>query len=275
MTEEGNWPDLAEYYEHLEIHRIFQATGFEIDKTLTYPELVNSFLIQRSLTRGKPIVGATVHRHYDRLLRIWSNAKFLHIVRDPRDVAPSCVGMGWAGNVWSGVDRWIEAEELWEQVSSSIPSENKLEFSYSDLIENNQEILNQICEFVGVSYDEKMLTYPENTAYSLPDPKLVSQWRKKLSDREVQLIESKVGDLLERRGFQPSGLTPREPNFFEALLLKSRGASYLFRCRVEVFGLRLVLTEMLSRKLNLKALHRRQRLKMQAIQQTRIKKSLT
>jgi hypothetical protein len=275
MPKEGNWPDLQRYYEHLEIHRIFQATGFEIDETLTYPELVNSFLIQRSVTREKPIVGATVHRHYDRLLKIWPNAKFLHIVRDPRDVAPSCIGMGWAGNVWSGVDRWIEAEKLWEQVSASIPPENKLEFSYGDLIENNQETLNRICEFIGVPYDEKMLTYPENTDYSLPNPNLVSQWTKKLSDREVQLIEGKVGNLLEQRGFKSSGLPPKQPGFFELLSLKVQEKWYITSRRIRVFGLPLLLAETLTRKLNLKDLHKRQRLKMNAIQQTRIKKSLT
>jgi hypothetical protein len=61
-----------------------------------------------------------VHRHYDRLLRLWPEARFIHLVRDPRDVASSCIGMGWAGNVWTGVTRWIEAERLWDEVRGDL-----------------------------------------------------------------------------------------------------------------------------------------------------------
>jgi hypothetical protein len=171
MPPETGWPNLEDYYDWLSTHRIFQATGFKIDPSLSYLELVNSFLTQRLETRNKPIVGATVHRHFDRLLRIWPDAKFLHIVRDPRDVAYSCIGMGWAGNVWYGVEKWIDAEQVWEDFSRHLPDEHKLEFTYTDLITRNQETLTRLCNFIGVDFDEKMLTYPDYTDYSLPDPK--------------------------------------------------------------------------------------------------------
>lgn len=275
MPSQGGWPDLHSYYEWLGIHRIFQATKFEVDPSLSYPELVNSFLIQRLVTRQKPIVGATVHRHYDRLLKLWPQAKFLHIVRDPRDVAPSCIGMGWAGNVWHGVDRWVEAEELWSQVSPSIAPENKFEFHYNELIQNNQEVLTKICEFIGVSYDQKMLTYPENTAYSLPDPKLVSQWTEKLSNKEVQLIEAKAIDLLKERGFKPSGLPIKKPGYLQSLCFEVQNWSYKLNNRIKVCGLPLVLSEFTTRKLGIKSLNRKLVLQMNAIGQSRIKKSLT
>jgi hypothetical protein len=28
--------------------------------------------------------------------------------------------MGWAGNVWTGVTRWIEAERLWDEVRGDL-----------------------------------------------------------------------------------------------------------------------------------------------------------
>ena len=103
MPESGGWPDLAAYREFLLTNRIFRlGHGFEIDPNLSYPELVNSFLEQLQRRTGKPIVGALVHRHFDRLLRIWPDARFIHLIRDGRDVARSCIGMGWAGSVWTG-----------------------------------------------------------------------------------------------------------------------------------------------------------------------------
>ena len=99
ITKEGEYPDLKQYYEWLETHRIFQARNFKIDPTLNYVELVNSFLLQQKEKDTKELIGATVHRHFDRLLKIWSDARFIHLIRDGRDVARSCIGMGWSGNV--------------------------------------------------------------------------------------------------------------------------------------------------------------------------------
>jgi len=149
ISQSGDWPNLDEYYEWLASHRIFLATGFEIDRSLTYPQLVNSFLVQKRDLEHKPIVGATVHRHFDRLLRIWPDARFIHLLRDGRDVARSCIGMGWAGNVWTGVGRWIEAECLWEQLSQIIPAERKIEVTYETLISEPVNTLTRLCEFIG------------------------------------------------------------------------------------------------------------------------------
>ena len=61
----------------------------------------------------------------DRLTRIWPDARFIHLVRDPRDVARSVIPMGWAGNTWVGVERWMEAERLWDRVRSSLPNSSR------------------------------------------------------------------------------------------------------------------------------------------------------
>jgi len=65
---------------------------------------VNSFLVQKRELESKQFVGATVHRKFDKLLMIWPDAKFIHVVRDPRDVARSVVKMGRVGHVYYGAD---------------------------------------------------------------------------------------------------------------------------------------------------------------------------
>ena len=57
-----------------------------IDCSLSYPGLPNRFFQQRKDTFDKPLIGATVHYHVNRLLTTWPDAKFIHIVRDPRGV---------------------------------------------------------------------------------------------------------------------------------------------------------------------------------------------
>jgi hypothetical protein len=98
----GEYPDLKDYYQYLETHRIFQMRPFKIDKSLSYPALVQSFLIQKQAETGKPIIGATVHHNFSHLLQLWPEARFIHLLRDGRDVARSVKEMGWTGLPYFG-----------------------------------------------------------------------------------------------------------------------------------------------------------------------------
>jgi hypothetical protein len=196
ITPEGMYPNLEAYYQWLETHRIFRATNFIIDRSLDYPQLVNSFLSQKRHRGGKLLIGATVHRHLDRILKIWSNARFIHLVRNGRDVTRSCVGMGWAGNVWTGVELWREVESLWTQLEQQIAEERKLNVVYEELISNPVKILQQVCDFIGVDYDEAMLNYHQTTTYDFPDPKFIGQRQRKMSKTEIQLVESRISEIL-------------------------------------------------------------------------------
>ena len=251
ISESGELPQLDEYYQWLETNGIFQDSGFTIDRSLSYSQLVNSFLVQKRDHAGKPIVGAAVHRHFDRLLQIWPHARFIHLVRDGRDVARSSIGMGWAGNVWTGLERWIDAEKIWTQINSIIPAERQIEVKYETLICEPIETLKKICEFIGTSYDPAMFGYTETTRYDLPDPKLIQQWRRKLSDYEIQLVESRIGTMLQERGYELSGLPHLTvtPVMEQQLKLQDWWARVQFR--LQRYGLALFLADYLSRKLNL------------------------
>jgi hypothetical protein len=266
LVDEDLWPDLDSYYEWLKVHRIFQASKFEIDKELNYPSLINSFLCQLRDRTEKPLVGATVHRHFDQLLRIWPDARFIHILRDGRDVARSCIGMGWAGNVWTGVENWIEAEQLWDHFKLSLTPNRYVEVTYESLIAQPQATLTGICEFIGVPYDEAMLSYNENTTYDKPDPHLIAQWKRKLSDWEIQLVESRIDSMLVDRGYELSGLPPiKVTNLMERKLkLQSWYARAMFR--YNRFGPKLFLADYLSRKMRLKSWQTNIRLQMNQIE---------
>ena len=266
-----SWPQLDVYYDWLETHRIFQATNFEIDRDLNYPQLVNSFLIQKQIREGKPLVGATVHRHFDRLLKIWPNAKFIHIMRDGRDVARSCIGMGWAGNVWTGIERWIEAENLWTNLSQKLSAHQKIEVTYESLISHPQSVLKALRNFLEIPFKPQMLTYDKTTSYDLPDAKLIYQWKRKLSSKEIQLIESRIGNMLAERNYELSDLPTIEVTPVMVQKLKLQDKFKRIEFRIKRFGLPLFLADNLSRRLQLHSWQKNIKLKINEVQKSHLK----
>lgn len=267
----ADWPAAADYVRSLETHRIFRAARYEIDPTLAYPDLVRSFLEQRRARAGKAFVGATVHRHLDRLLRIWPDARFLHLARDPRDVARSCIGMGWAGNVWTGVERWIEAETLWARLSVLLEKDRFLELRYEKLIVRPEEELGRICDFLGLRWSAEMLEYGARSSYERPDPTLVEQWRRTLSTREIQLVEARTGELLEAVGYTGSGLPAIRVGPLARVHLRAQDRVARARFAWRVFGWRLRLADILSRRLRLRAWQRSVALRKNEVISNRIR----
>ena len=246
-----NWPPLEDYYKHLLKDRIFMDSGHKIDRSLDYVGLVKSFLPNMKTDFESAIIGATCHRGFEKLLLIWPEARFIHISRDPRDVARSNIGMGWAGNVWHGIERWIDSEKSWESLVNKLSSDDYFELHYEDLVANPGYVLTEICHFLGVNYHANMLNYHQNSTYLPPDRNLIYQWEKKLAKREIQLIEHRVDDLLRKCGYQKSEFPGINPNFIERSYLSIQNYVYKKKFRIKKFGAFLVICNYCGRKLSL------------------------
>lgn len=273
MGAAGEFPDLQVYYDWLATHRIFQSRGFIIDTNLSYRELLESFLNQQRDRHQKPIVGAIVHRNFDRLLHLWPAARFIHVVRDPRDVVQDVLAMGWSGNAWMGGERWQAAEQLWEKLAAQVPRDRQLNLRYEDLMEDHPAVLEKLATFVGVDYDPAMLTYPNYTDYTLPDPHQVKLWPTVLTPQAVQHIEARVSNLLTQRGYELSDLPRLQLRRRDRVYLKIQSRLARARFRLHRYGWRLFVIENLTRKLRLKTWHRPLQYELNAIDRRYLKKS--
>lgn len=207
VGDDGTRPNLPNYVDWLRTVRNFNNTGLQIDKSLSsYDELIHSFLRQKQANKAN--IGATVHRHLLRLRYLFSDAYYLHLLRDPRDVALSNVAMGWAGNAYHGVNRWIEIEREWDQLVKTLPRSRWIEVHYEELVVKPVAVLQRICDWIGEAYDPAMLDYPLRSTYGAPHAGTVRRWRKQLNPVLTRLLETKIGHLLESRGYERSGLPP-------------------------------------------------------------------
>lgn len=271
VPEAEGWPDLEGFGHHLARSRVFRDHGYRIDPSLSYPELVDDFLRQKRGRDGATHVGATVHRNFDRLGRIWPDARYVHIVRDPRDVARSCIGMGWAGNVWTGSAEWVRIERLWDRIREGLGPDRFVEVRSEDLMHDPPSSLARVCSLFGLEYDPAMLSYSEDSTYGPPDPSLCYQWRRKLSEREIRLVEARVGPLLTDRGFEPSGLPPLEVSTAMELALRLQDKRSRIGHRLRTLGPRLYAEDVVARRVGSRSWRDRVRSRINEVERALLK----
>ena len=189
-----------------------------------------------------------LHRHPDRLLDLYPNLRIIHMVRDPRDVARSSIGMGWAGTVYHGADHWIETERQWQAIAHRVTSEQVLVVRYEDIIRETEKTLSAICNFCGLTFEPEMLDYENRTTYSKPDVSLTEQWRTKQTADELSLTEFKLGTFLQKAGYAPSGHIPRAPTLTEHVGLVLKNKRSIWAHRIGRYGLRDPLLVSIGRK---------------------------
>ncbi len=263
LGDDGSFPDTASYARWLSTNRIFLAKNLKIDKRLSCEALIKSFVDQ--LRREDAVLSMNLHRHFHRARAVFPNARYIHLLRDPRDVAMSCLRMGWGGHVYHTVDIWRDAELSWERLRSSLADDQFIEIGYERLVEDIPGVLGSICTFLGVPYSERMLDYSTRSTYGPPDRKLSYQWKKSYSKEELQLVEGKVGRMLVDRGYELSGYPVRIPGPLQAGELYLTGKWRRSRYQIEAYGMPLYISTLLANRLGMKAWQERCRMRKNAI----------
>ena len=240
-------PDLARYLHDISFNRVFRNLGFKPKPELGHAGMIADMVAQ--LQRPGKILSINIHRNFSRIPAIFPAARFIHLVRDPRDVARSAIGMGWAGNAYQGVEHWSQSERDFETLAAQVPSVRILEMRNEALIADPVGELSRLCAFFGVPYDGAMLSYPSTTTYAAPDPSLVHQWRRELSPREIGLVEGRIGRMLTDRGYEPSGHPPIRPGVAGRLALGAAHRWNRWRLMAKRQGLLLLLADIITRRL--------------------------
>jgi hypothetical protein len=187
--------------------------------------------------RGRDWTVLMVHRDLDRVLDVLPGIPVIHMLRDPRDVARSSIGMGWAGNVFHGVGHWLKTEDSWTAAAPRLRNARQMELRYESLVSQPEAEIARICAFLDVDFDPEMLTYDRRSTYSRPDRRMIEQWRRKLSAQDIGLIEGRLGTRLTERGYAPSGHPAVLPSPVDRLALAAGNKAGIWGRRIRDFGI--------------------------------------
>ena len=210
----------------------FKRLGLTIPPSLPLSGIAHALIDQVAATSpGAAVVGVTLQRHFDRVLWLWPDARFIHLVRDGRDVAYATVLARKAGDLWHGIADWVESEILWDRMSHKLPAERQITVKYENLAGETDHELRRLCEFLGVPFAPDMLQAPLTRRDEL------GRWRK-ADTAELSAAEHRAARWLLQNGYFLSG-TVRPPSIFRRVGLKLKDRFAVANSRRELLGTKL------------------------------------
>jgi hypothetical protein len=170
-----------------------------------------------------------------RIGRFLPEARFIHLIRDGRDVAlsQSARAINPQPPPADQAARWVKRIRKSREQAQALKGVRYVEARYEDLVRDPEPTLRRVCELCDLEWDPGMLTYHERASERLaemagelraegeharqeagyrianhapttrpPDPSKLDKWRREMSPEEVAAYESVAADLLAELGYE-------------------------------------------------------------------------
>jgi Sulfotransferase family len=222
-------------FADLRIGREELESLLEGGEPLSYSSFVSGIFDLYGKAQGKRLVGEKSPgyvRYLRTLHHLWPEAKFVHLIRDGRDVCLSVMNWKKAGRTAGRYAPWAEdpistAALWWEwhvrlgrEAGASLGPVLYHEIRYESLLAQPEDECRALCAFLGIPYDGAMLRYHEGRtrhepgldakAAWLPITSGLRDWRSEIPAEDLERFEAIVGDLLSELGYPRAFPHPRE-----------------------------------------------------------------
>ena len=152
----------------------------------------------------------TYNKHVSTLKKFLPNAKFIHIVRDVRDVCLSA-RKAWKSNLFQYAQVWYNDIKRCLKHFKDLDSSDYIEILYEDLITEPAEVMKQCFSFIGLGFSSEYLQLKkslEPTGHAKDQDVIVKgnfgYYKKELSMEQIRRIESLTWPVLENYGYEYS-----------------------------------------------------------------------
>lgn len=187
---------------------------------LDYPDAVRRVFGFYAARQGKPRYGDKMPAYVLRmpaLAELFPEARFVHIIRDGRDVALSTMAIPGRREdaVRLGLE-WEHRVDEGQRAGRNLGPARYREVRYEALIDDPAVNVAGLCEFLDLAYEPEMLRFferPDGTPGKvLTNPRHLrlaeplsagsQTWRADMPDADVQRFEAVAGDLLVELGYE-------------------------------------------------------------------------
>jgi sulfotransferase family protein len=152
------------------------------------------------------------------LHELWPDARFVHLIRDGRDVALSYLSLLWGPDtVWAAARKWRRDVGAGIRDGQPLGTSRYLEVRYEDLVADPKDVLVAICGFAALRFDEAMLDpdarrdHPTlapdggRTFHARAEEEVTAgarDWRTQMAPDAVRRFEAVAGPLLSDLGYE-------------------------------------------------------------------------
>ena len=193
-------------------------------RVTTWADAVSGLYAAYATSRAKPHFVDKTPSHLqavDLLAQSFPNARFLHLVRDGRDVSASVLTMEFGAEQFAEAARsWRRRVLLAHQSGQALGPHRYHEIHYEQLVAQPEAVLQQACEFFEIDYAPSMLRYHERADEVLgglrhtghiqgvrrPPTVGVRNWRLDLTPHQIAVFDEVAGSALDALGYERSGL---------------------------------------------------------------------
>jgi len=170
------------------------------------------------------------------LSRLFDGSRFVHIIRDGRDVALSLRSVRFGPNDPMGAAAfWERRVRTGMHDGTVLGPERYREIRYESLIAEPEKELRELAPWLDLEYSPAMLGYPEHVDEALRDHRRVQHeheskppaagvrdWRTQMSSEDVAAFEAVAGDLLDELGYERGASRPGAGLRARAALVRAR-----------------------------------------------------
>lgn len=197
----------------------------------SYPDAIRAVFAEYARSRGKTRYGDKTPLHVlsiRALSDLFPEARFVHVIRDGRDVALSYLDVSWgASTMEEAAILWRRAVRTGRRQGRRLGSDRYHEIRYEALLEDPETIVRNVCGFLDLDFDASMLRYNERAHevagkmgapetrqnLYLPFTKGLRDWRSQMDLSQLARFEVLAGDVLDELGYERAvsrpGLRPR------------------------------------------------------------------
>jgi Sulfotransferase family len=210
----------------LEISREQLERLIDTGDPIPYPKFVTGIFDLYGQAQGKSLVGDKTPRYarsIGTLHALWPHARFVHLIRDGRDVCMSILNWRKADQVLGRFSTWGEdqvatAALWWEwhvrlgrEDGGSLAPKLYHEVRYEALVSEPAKECEKLCSFLDLPYDDAMLKFHEGRTKMkpgldakkawLPITSGLRDWRTQMPAEDLERFEAAAGGLLEELGY--------------------------------------------------------------------------
>lgn len=189
----------------------------ELDARPTYADAIAATFRAYARAQGKPRWGDKTPRyveHIPLLSDLWADARFIHLIRDGRNVALSYADVSFGPKTVGRAARvWSTRVRAGCSVGRALDGDRYLEVRYEDLVDDAAGQVKSICTFLDLEFDPGMLEYTERARGSvlpraavynpnvMQPPTQTRAWQTSMPEGHVAAFEAVAGDLLNDLGY--------------------------------------------------------------------------